>query len=51
MIATAALHDALELRVQVDAMQNVENLPGEIPIFRACLEPLTERCNVIYIVI
>jgi|GEM_PF-2283948 hypothetical protein len=29
MIATAALHDALELRVQVDAMQKVEKLPGK----------------------
>lgn len=29
MIATTALYDALEVRVQVDAIQKVENLPGK----------------------
>lgn len=29
MIAAVALHDALEVRVQVDAMQKVENRPGK----------------------
>jgi hypothetical protein len=39
MIATAALHDALEVRVQVDAIQKVENLPGKSLSFAPVSSP------------